>query len=420
MPCIESTVCFLCACFAIAGSAETSRRQEKFTEQLQSTCSAFPFFQKFIAMLHSPPSEYILYSFYDPRFKKSGGLGDRLAGLITATAYSITSNRTLLIQGDNAFTTAFIPYSPSSAIPRSWADWEWSGWLPHFTRNMTTLHCLNPKPRAHSCTLTTSELSRYKVIKYRSNRSFLCYWLHKGSPATRQQLAHMGITTATDLYKAAGCLLRLAMHPTPTLWDSVETYLQSQLSSHHALPQIGFHYRCGDSSFTSSAYNPECFYNASLSWKGTSFIDSKTFDSPIDLARCGKTLLQAYQQAVAYISSDYTPAAMQIREALEVPLALVPASPCHLEAARSNKMCMLSTILSWFVLALSEGLVVQGLVEGGGGGGVKAPASAFSRQAAMYGLLRGDQWRYAGNCTAVDTKSIGDRDHGNWLCDSIY
>eukprot|EP00600_Ochromonadales_sp_CCMP1393_P002578 CAMPEP_0174985128 /NCGR_PEP_ID=MMETSP0004_2-20121128/18157_1 /TAXON_ID=420556 /ORGANISM="Ochromonas sp., Strain CCMP1393" /LENGTH=70 /DNA_ID=CAMNT_0016237717 /DNA_START=17 /DNA_END=225 /DNA_ORIENTATION=- len=63
--------------------------------------------------------------------------------------------------------------------------------------------------------------------------------------------------------------------------------------------QVGFHFRCGDSSFstgsTSSSHhhhqhkapNPECYYDPAVPWKGTSFADDRSIDSPVDEATCG-------------------------------------------------------------------------------------------------------------------------------------
>jgi hypothetical protein len=183
------------------------------------------------------------------------------------------------------------------------------------------------------------------------------------------------------------------------------------------------HFRCGDSSFaTNTALNPECYVNGT--WKGTSFLEDLSLDSPLDFAACGRQVMQSARQvvktpAIAYISSDYAPSASQISTYLDTINAVIPPAACHLESTVSNQMCMLQTIVSWFVLALSDSLIVQKMEPPKKGPMVYAPVSAFSRHAAMYGLISGGSFRYAASCLPVGTAELGLTDHGNWVCDVI-
>ena len=60
------------------------------------------------------------------------------------------------------------------------------------------------------------------IIKLRGNRAYLCYWVLHANTIPRQELQELGIDNSTDLFEAAGCLLRLAMWPTDLLFRSVE------------------------------------------------------------------------------------------------------------------------------------------------------------------------------------------------------
>lgn len=61
---------------------------------------------------------------------RNGGLGDRLAGLVT---FSVRFNRTLIIRSENNFHTLFRPYHPTDILetkPKyTWGNWmTWSGY----------------------------------------------------------------------------------------------------------------------------------------------------------------------------------------------------------------------------------------------------------------------------------------------------
>ena len=440
--------------------------RERFEASFESTCSKYAFVERHQQLLFSPKtsSSYFIYSFHEKQYKKAGGLGDRLAGLITATAFALGTNRVLLIKAeDSFFTSSFAPYFSKQNNDRNfnYADWRWSGWMPSL--NTTTLHCLNP--RTPKCSLTSSSstyLDSYQVVKYRSNRNFLCYWLlqrSRQSNKLRTAFHALNITQYSNLYEFSGCLLRLSLWPTDSFWSTLEErYLRKQkefkhggLSTSTTSPlgsfQVGLHYRCGDASFSSTKINYQCYVNTSVQpWRGTDFIDSMTLDSPIDFAKCGQRIINhrlakhpvqkdEIPRMVSFISSDYSLAAHQIRSNLANTSVVLPSqSACHLESSVKNKLCMEDTMFNWFQLAMSDVLIVQSgrkKKEKRNYSGeekkekkkekeLRAPASAFSRYAAMYGLLDDANLRFARECVEVDTFKIGWSDNGNWLCSSIY
>lgn len=342
------------------------------------------------------------------------------------------------------------------------------------------------------CSLDMHYFSKYKVIKYYGNRSYLCRWLIKPSLGMRQELAetldmHMG----SDLYEMAGCMLRLAMWPTERLWEALDESLDAQLSNmdfnienmvnvssssngdasnYKAVAtskQVGFHFRCGDTSFTAAAGglpNPECFIDPSgkVPWKGTGFSDDHSMDSPLDAAQCGRQILLSLaspthpvspaasphpdfaltsgsildshavsaQQAngvLAYIASDNGDSSRQINSTLNWGFTIKPPDACHMDLQK-NSLCTLMTSLHWFMLSLSDVIVMQALIKPAESvysnspetahisDDEPAPISAFSRYAAIYSLS-GPVIRYGRGCRSANTTQLSYQTHGNWVCD---
>jgi hypothetical protein len=325
--------------------------------------------------------------------------------MVSAVAYALRTGRTLLISGDKAFEEAFQPYHPdllahphlhggsrASAArkhkQRGWSDWQWAGWRREYASNMSYLkQCVNPRPNAKHCQLDHDVPQR--VVKYRSNRAFLCRWVIKQAIYKNSGLARMGITSKTDLFEAAGCMLRLAMWPTERLWKALDKSLEPQLRLQQqrnqasrgagALAgagagvttsyQIGFHFRCGDKSFggDGKTKNPECFFSPTVPWKGTNFMDDKSLDSPVDAAACGRKIIHSLPAAVqkhamTYIASDNAVSSEQINGTMQWPFVVLPPKVCHVDLEASFD-CTLTTSLHWFMLSLSDKIIMQGLIK---------------------------------------------------------
>jgi hypothetical protein len=240
----------------------------KFEEEFHQKCSYFPFVQQFIESLERPFEKFIIFSFHDPQFKK-GGFGDRMAGLLTAFGYALRTNRTLLIRSNEAFQALFRKYHPSRLY--TWRNWAESNWTDNYAHSsLIELRCLNSG--APHCLFMESSDSNTRTLRLRSNRMLLCYWLHHGNESVVASLKYLGITNSTNLYLAAGCMLRLVMWPTDHLWERMENITLSSLisagfsSNMEELPlQIGLQYRCGDVSFKNlhSSLN-ECYSEGKL------------------------------------------------------------------------------------------------------------------------------------------------------------
>lgn len=119
---------FCIHCGAGMNYTTASNKRQKFEENFQHRCSKYPFVDKFHNMLRRPYSDFLIFVYHEPGQGGNGGLGDRLAGIITALAFALRSNRTFLIVGDESFEKAFAPYFKtddfsSASVQPSWANW---------------------------------------------------------------------------------------------------------------------------------------------------------------------------------------------------------------------------------------------------------------------------------------------------------
>lgn len=439
--------------------------KQKFETNFLQRCSKYPFYKTHIDMLETPRHDYLQYVFHDGS-NSGGGLGDRLGGLITAYAFAMRTNRTFyMTAADESFKDSFQPYYPTTNAPHpySWKDLSWTKLSSHahISSNSTYRDCVNPRPNARRCAMEKNE--PFQHIKFRGNRAYLCRWTchAKHIHVDNDELLNtLGVSAETDLFEVAGCILRLAMWPTEQLWTATAdmiahsntlTDTASTTQKSLSIKQIGFHFRCGDTSFSARPgyINPECVYNASLPWKGTSFSDDFSIESPLDLARCGlavagnlsSTAAAGASAPVMYVASDYAPSGQQIADTLRWPLTLRFGSACHVDlqsGGSSSNTCTFSTSAQWLILALSDVLVLQGLHEQkdsvysdasvhqdvkarlaaqGLGSTIRElpPISAFSRYAYIYSLSP-DGLRYGSKCQSIDTYVLSRQTQGNWVC----
>ncbi len=491
-----------------------ARLRRKFDQKFQKTCLKYPFVQKHIELLENPPGKYVMFVVQEPGQLAglTGGLGDRLSGLITAAAYSIRINRTLLVVGEAPFEDLFVPYyvpSSSAQPPRNFTykDWSWSNFDQKYTKDMHWERCVNPKKNHIACALDYDYFHDTIALKFYCNRTYLCRWLVEKQLGLGNEIKRiLGIDESADLYEIAGCLLRLAIHPTELMWKSlkklvkesnvrnvnldivndhdqhrrtagvskkdintkVENKPDEELSKNEQL-LIGIHFRCGDSSFhinDNTPPNPQCVYISNTTWKGTSFRDDLSLDSPLDLAVCANNLatlhgagvVTAHQQPVlppppvngshhshfdhnvlfknvnhkhvVYIASDNIQSTQQIISRLFFKNILNQPKSCHVDEDGHALDCATSTLTQWFLLSLSDYIITQGVDSAmptayedipermqefqKGIAKPKFPISAFSRTAVVYSL-DSDNVRFGAGCTTMN-EAIGHFSHGNWIC----
>jgi hypothetical protein len=419
-----------------------SGARSRFEKKFEQTCNKYPFVQQYYESLKNPYDEYTIFVFHEDK-QYLGGLGDRFGGLINAMAFSLRTKRRLLISGDKSFEESFQPYhpDPSKINDLSWKDWDWSGWKRDYSNNMTFMrHCINPKPSATICSLEHNFPT--KVVKLRQNRAYLCRWAVKPSVKKLNLLGELGVNGETaDLFEVAGCMLRLALWPTETLWRVLDDLMQpqfDQMTTSQLSYQVGIHYRCGDSSFEKNndvnrKPNPQCYYDSKIPWKGTTFMDDVSMDSPMDAAICGKKMLNSItsndqSSILTYIASDNIDSSKQIGDTLKWPLTMRPGGACHVDGGSTQ--CLLSTAAQWLMLSLSDRIIMQALIKTDiatvwGFEDVtspprhliqQAPISAFSRFAAIY-ALDPDVISYGISCNKVNKTILSRQTQGNWICD---
>ena len=218
---------------------EISGIRQRFEQRFVDSCSKYPFVKKYHDIQYFDPStpsnnKYLIFVFHEAGQGSNGGLGDRLAGMITALAFAIRSKRIFLVQGDSSFEEAFQPFRNKSMINMtyanddreySWRTWEWSGWKSELgsNANVHKMKCVNPRSHRIECALDRMFVySHVKVIKYYGNRCYLCRWSVKSSLRLQKDLyENLGINSTSflskenidkvDLYEIGGCLLRLVL-----------------------------------------------------------------------------------------------------------------------------------------------------------------------------------------------------------------
>jgi len=380
----------------VLGQDHFVKLKRRFHEKFDKECGKFPFVKKFQALTQSPNGRYIVYKFSEDTPRRiDSGWGDKVAGLVHATALAVRFNRTLLIEScqRNGLYGFFKPYG----LPHS------VNTLPHGTRN-TTLRCLgNDKPdRVTTCSMVNGDVPE-QVIEFYGHREYLCRWEHAAVPVMRENL---GVQASDDLNQVAGCLNRLAMWPTKHLWSLTQKLYSDNTKklmamaqlvanantsslAHSALKadsnsaevmQIGVHVRCGQNSDYKD--QPQCLSGPNISK------ETKSRGEPLEIAKLAATVLEQSRKSATHsplvlLSADDTAVANQMADYLRtkgIHNIWIPDKGCQIDFD-SSYACLQVTSLGWFALSLSDRLVVQRVAAG-----LNYPPSGFSRSAAMYGF----------------------------------
>jgi hypothetical protein len=445
--------------------------RQKYESKFESICPKFPFVKDYQDLLRNPSNKYMIFMYHedDAPTEQKGGLGDRLAGLVTAIAWAMRTRRNFLLQGDMGLQTYFKPRVTHPELKPedfSWSNWSWSGWKDeHRSAPAVDMHCVNPHQRnTPVCALDWQFYEKDKIIKYRSNRTYLCRWMANLPDLDRIQaelLATLGINRETNLYEVAGCLLRLVLHPTNELWlafehlsatarlhevvsgtanhvnDSGQKLTNIEISNKpnktfHSL-QVGVHFRCGD--LTGFDHIEEskkkCIASPNGTYNHLAFMDDFSPDSPLDIAKCASRIM-GNREATLYVASDNIISSKQITTFQSWPHVVQPTSACHIDFhGVNNPSCGLHTLVQWFFLSQSDAIVTQSLQRKSysttydrphvkarlqaGYPESHAPVSAFSRFAIIYGLAFANM-SYGIDCNPVNTTTLGHYTHGNWVC----
>lgn len=224
----------------------------------------------------------------------------------------------------------FRPYHPTdihSKTPKyawnnftSWSQYDWK-----YANNDATEYdlydCINNTGQKNShCSMKDGDASTPHIL-YRSNRCYLCYYdNNKGSAANIQMRDILGVNETSNLYEVAGCMMRLAMWPTETLWQEVGKQLnafentlapsarrqrrrlrtrrmgESKLAAVSGVVQVGMHFRCGDKSYIKKGgYDHMCVYNEEDSEDNKKALFP--LGNPYSMGVCARRALHSYLTA---------------------------------------------------------------------------------------------------------------------------
>jgi len=389
---------------AVLGQDHFLELKRRFHEKFDKECNKFPFVKKFQALSQSPNGRYIVYKFSEDTPRRiDSGWGDKVAGLVHATALAVRFNRTLLIDScqRNGLYNFFKPYGLPHSVNSLPA-------FPHGMRN-NTLRCLgNDKPdRVTICSMVKGDVPE-QVLEFWGHREYICRWEHEAVQVMRENL---GVQASDDLNQVAGCLNRLAMWPTRHLWTLTQQLYsentkklpaaaqgttntanshsllkarapgEKQVDSNSAeVMQIGVHVRCGQNSDYKD--QPQCLSGPNISK------ETKSRGGPLEMAKLTAAVLEQTRQLVTHhplvlLSADDTAVANQMADYLRaqgIHNIWIPDKGCQIDFD-SSYACLQVTVLGWFALSLSDRLVVQRVAAG-----LNYPPSGFSRSAASYGF----------------------------------
>jgi hypothetical protein len=195
----------------------------RFEKQFHRKCDKYPFVQHHYAKLENPGERYINFVYQEPGLR-NGGLGDRIGGLVSAAAIAMRFNRTLVIRSYNGLGELMRPYHPHDSGDNPKYNYKnlssWSAYDGRYENNDNTEYdlwmCINNTGQKNAqCSMLSGDVGQPYIL-YRSNRAYFCFYSNHAD----LQLV-LGINQTSDMFEAAGCLLRLVYWPTNKLWDAV-------------------------------------------------------------------------------------------------------------------------------------------------------------------------------------------------------
>jgi hypothetical protein len=443
----------------------------QFYREFTQMCSKYPFYHNYLNNLKYPPGRFVVFVFQEANLK-TGGMGDRMAGLLTAAGMAIRYNRTLIIRSQNGLEKLFRPYIPPEdedslvglvKYGNGSHDLDWARYnLSYENREETELnisYCIN-----HSAYLNPMENKcahlginpEQQIIVFRGNRCYLCYWYMNKQAKARHQLIRAigGKGRYDDLYRVAGCLLRLTLWPTDYFWSKVDEAYQKHYQfllqmnllptsidksrplefSRSILPKYVFtlHFRCGDAAWKAKPieYCQHSFrYNHNISNSPIQKLrfnippheesPNMVYGTPDTIARCARERLlgllgdeasqkqPVYTKVAVNLLSDNIGSYNQMNNILQWKNLVQAPHTCHIDLDHSFE-CLADTTVYWFIMAMSDYFVVPSNDE-------NVPVSGFSRYAAVYGLKEGSLIN-GRTCQLIVRGPLSRKHHENWFC----
>lgn len=449
----------------------TEHLKEQFESTFHAQCDKYTFVQTWYRNLEAPSDRFFVFV-YSENGLRNGGFGDRYGGIVSAAASALRFNRTLLIESVNGFDKLFQPYyyNPSgnkklSDFRHAYVKSNWTTWTKYnisLSNNDNTEYdlwmCISNPHTMDKCGLDNGDVT-HPIIKLRGNRAYMCKWCSKRDTVAYDELKKLGLCTEDEhenMWEEAGCMTRLAMWPTDTLWEEVEKELvimakkaiinstkldeihltQENVAGEHInninfTTRIGVHFRCGDIAFT----HPEKAHTSCIVNEQNE-IELRRWGSPIDIGRCAMEMYnnmthdtndryhnnvmrirhRGYYRRLSHhvdnsvlllVTSDYPGSSDQMQEYASFPITYIAPDSCHIERDGSE-ICNTNTVVYWFILSLSDIIITQ--TEN------QSPTSGYSRSAAIYGL-KNNSVRSGVQCaSSLPHVALSKKQSGNWIC----
>lgn len=326
--------------------------RRRFEQRFAERCAPLPLVREHFARrpaANATAARGASFVFFDAaggHQRRLGGLGDRLAGLVSVFFWSLRQRRALLIEDPQRVAAElFAPLPPAGRLDAAVdddaadddavADGERCRRAARpasfferrrrrrpvggpvaatAPRDARDVFCVNPRPRDAGCALETDADAAVAWLRVRLNRAYLCRWLATPSAAQRQLLALRRGAERVDLALWSGCALRLLLWPRPALWRRLATLLRrhtstlwaaeaaaeaatvTQLVARHgdAVEAVALHFRCGDHRFDElrAASAPDAQFRrcashgANGSFAGAAPLGEWASASPGDVAAC--------------------------------------------------------------------------------------------------------------------------------------
>lgn len=239
----------------------------EFLHNFQQRCMKYSFVEQYLQQFSSesfkpkPHQRYLIFTYQDDNIS-SGGMGDRMGGIITAFLMAMRFNRTLIIKGPPAFTELFRPFHPKDIL-RSQEQFLWENWKSwtsyetflesqsknnndeNITKNLTKIeqgltynltHCVSDTlteftdKQIQECSMELGDVDQ-PIVSLASNRAYLCRWDTKNTlPMHRILREQLHISAKDDLFEIAGCIMRLTLWPTDMLWKQLDQLYYTHLT----------------------------------------------------------------------------------------------------------------------------------------------------------------------------------------------
>ena len=424
-----------------SSSNQMNSAKEKFSKDFQNKCEKYSFVKSYTDIIDKPPGRYLVYNKLE---HGGGGLGDRLAGLVTAVAYSILYKRTLLIKDIFPdFEKYLKSYHPTKNI--NW-DYKLSNKMFFEGKNLSKVKL---KEVNHPTSIDKDFLE--DVVDYVSNRAYICLWERYPSHNHHKLFREMIKSTTDDktddkntpdLYEISGCLLRLALWPTDYMWTMLAQYYKDLNPLHYHYDkkdnkiimqdhkfndriisnefpyQIAINIRCGDHSFGDKRV--KCNHDP----LGQGNRLGQTYWLEQDISECAKKIIATHvnsnanieKNTIFYITSDNYAVSRGVNESVNYPNTMIAPQACtvlHVDGCKSNYGTGL-VILTFFSLSMSDILIAQ--TYDNNECNELGITSGFPRYSIIYGL-KSDPLRSTKHCERVVPQyNLSMHTNGNWEC----